>query len=130
MTILSGLKRLIVSFQSYKQSMDLYAKLKAEGIIQVNFNLTDEEAMDLYAKLKTEGSIQANSDLTEEAIHQAKGHLYLNCEGMSDDQVDAAKKALEAYTTTIQCLAEAASYTRIFCIGLFAYIGYQVFFAQ
>lgn len=93
MPILSGLKRLIVSFQSYKQAMEWYAKLQAEGLVKF-----DPEK---------QGAV-----LSHRIPEELMGDSF---------------RAAEAYSMTYLYLAKAAEYTRIGCICLFAYIGYQVF---
>lgn len=96
MTILSGLKRLIVSFQSYKLSLAWFATLQQKGL----------------AELDSEN-----------------GRIVLS-DKIPEEMMEVSMLAAETYGKTFLWLSKIASYARIVCIGIFAYIGYQVFFAQ
>lgn len=73
-----------------------------------------------FAKLQKEGL----ADLDAES-----GKIALS-DKIPEAMMGESLRAAEAYGKTFLWLSKAASYTRMGCIGIFAYIGYQVFFAQ
>lgn len=107
MPILNGLKRLTAPFQSYKRSMELFARLKADGLIQFDTEHGDIEL-----------------DVTNIPDERKKDEAWKAVEVYGKTVLWRSRAA--EYTRTA-CIV-LTRYVRTACMVLLVYVGYLVFF--